>query len=211
MKSDDWDRRYQASNLIWGAEPNRFLVAEVGDLAAGRALDLACGEGRNAVWLAGRGWRVMAVDFSAVALEKARSLAGERHVEVDWVQADLLDYTPEPDAFDLVIVFYLQVPASERRRVMGSAARAVAPGGTLLVVGHDLLNLSEGFGGPQDPTLLFTPDDIEHDVNGLRIERAEQVRRPVEADGLQLEAIDALVRAMKPLREIAGTSRNAHR
>lgn len=214
MKSDDWDRRYQASNLIWGAEPNRFLVAELGELAAGRALDLACGEGRNAIWLAGRGWRVTAVDFSAVALEKARSLAREHHVEVDWVRADLLDYMPEPHVFDLVIVFYLQVPAAERRRAMGSAVRAVAPGGTLLVVGHDLLNLSEGFGGPQDPNLLFTPDDIVHDIEGLRIERAERVRRPVEADGRHLEAIDALVRATKPPQPIAGPShkvRNARR
>ena len=122
MDSEAWDRRYADRELVWTSEPNRFLVAEAAALPAGRVLDVACGEGRNAVWLAERGWRVTGVDFSEVGLEKARALAKARGVQAEWVAADLLDYTPEPQAFDLVLVFYLQVPAAERRPIVRAAA-----------------------------------------------------------------------------------------
>ena len=91
MDRADWDERYAGSELLWSAEPNRFLVAETAGLTPGRALDLACGEGRNAVWLARRGWQVTGVDYSEVAIEKARRLASARKANVDWVVADLLD------------------------------------------------------------------------------------------------------------------------
>lgn len=128
MSSAEWDRRYAVSELVWTAEPNRFVAAEVADLPAGRALDLGCGEGRNAVWLAEHGWRVTGVDFSRVALDKARRLAESRGVEVDWVGADVLAYPAEPAVFDLVLVAYLQLSADERRRVVRAAAAALAPG-----------------------------------------------------------------------------------
>ena len=140
MDSASWDRRYDGSELVWTAEPNRFLVAETETLAPGRAIDLACGEGRNAVWLAERGWQAVGADFSEVGLRKARELADSRGVTVEWVAADLLDYHPDPRAFDLVLVFYLQVPASERRPIFRAAVDAVAPGGTFLVVAHDSSN-----------------------------------------------------------------------
>jgi SAM-dependent methyltransferase len=199
MNSQEWDQRYATTDLVWGAGPNRFLVAEVEGLPPGRALDLGCGEGRNAIWLAQRGWQVSGVDFSEVGLDKARSLAVERGVEVTWVRADLLDYQPDHGAFDLVIVMYIQLPAAQLADVMKRASAALAPGGTLLVVGHDLLNLSQGYGGPQNPEVLFTPADIERDLPGLSIERAERVLRPVTVDGREVTAIDALVRAKKPL------------
>ena len=94
MDAEGWDRRYEGSDLLWTAEPNRFLVAEVAGLEPGRALDVGTGEGRNAVWLAEQGWRVTGVDFSAVGLEKARHLATARGVEVEWVLADLSHYQP---------------------------------------------------------------------------------------------------------------------
>jgi len=199
MRSQDWDQRYATTELVWGAGPNRFLVSEVADLTPGRALDLGCGEGRNAIWLAERGWRVSGVDFSEAGLDKARRLAVERGVEVTWVRADLLDYEPDHGAFDLVILMYIHLPAAQLAAVMETASAALAPGGTLLVVGHDLLNLSQGQGGPQDPELLFTPADIERVLPGLGIERAESVLRPVTVDGREVSAIDALVRAKKPL------------
>jgi SAM-dependent methyltransferase len=199
MNSQEWDQRYATTDLIWGAGPNRFLVAEVEGLPPGRALDLGCGEGRNAIWLAQRGWQVSGVDFSEAGLDKARHLALERGVEVTWVRADLLDYQPDHGAFDLVIVMYIQLPAAQLADVMKRASAALAPGGTLLVVGHDLLNLSQGYGGPQNPEVLFTPSDIERDLPGLGIERAERVLRPVTVDGREVTAIDALVRAKKPL------------
>jgi SAM-dependent methyltransferase len=193
VKRESWDAKYAGPDYLWSEKPNRFLVAELDGAAPGRALDLACGEGRNAVWLAQQGWRVTGVDFSGVALAKAAALAESCGVEVEWVAADLLDYRP-PAEFDLVIVFYLQVPADERSLMLGRAAEALAPGGTLLVVGHDLLNLTEGHGGPQVPEVLYTPDDVVGDVPGLVVERAERVRRPVG----EAEAIDVLVRATRP-------------
>src|SRR5664279_1299230 len=166
MDSASWDSRYQGRELVWTSEPNRFLVAEAEALAPGRAIDLACGEGRNAVWLAERGWQAVGADFSEVGLQKARELANRRGVNVEWVAADLLDYPPDPRAFDLVLVFYLQVPTAERLPILQAAAEAVAAGGTFLLVAHDSTNLEHGHGGPQDPDVLYTAHDVVTDIAG---------------------------------------------
>lgn len=196
MDASAWDRRYADSDLLWSAEPNRFVAAELADLQPGRAVDLAAGEGRNAIWLASRGWRTTAVDFSAVAVDKGRRLAEAAGVEVDWIVADLLDHIPEPAGFDLVVVAYLQLPPEQLGTALTRAARAVAPGGVLLMVGHDVQNLTDGTGGPQDPEVLYTPDGITGRLPGLTVERADQVRRPVP--GAPRQAIDTLVRAYRP-------------
>jgi SAM-dependent methyltransferase len=197
VKRDAWNQRYSGAELVWTARPNRFLVAETSDLTPGRALDLACGEGRNAVWLAERGWTVTGVDFAGAGLAKARRLAEEAGVEAEWIEADLLDYSPPPGAADLVILFYLQVPEADRRAILRSAAAAVAPGGTLLLVGHDSSNLEHGHGGPQDPAVLYDAATVAEDLagTGLEIERGEVVERPVEAD--DAVALDVLVRARR--------------
>jgi SAM-dependent methyltransferase len=194
-----WNRRWGGEERVHAStDPSRFLVAEVAGLPPGTALDLACGAGRNAVWLAERGWRVTAVDFSEVALRMARSLAAQRRVDVDWTEADVAAWMPPPRAYDLVCVFYLQLPAAERRLALARAADAVRAGGTLLVVGHDLLNLTEGWGGPTQADVLFTPDDVVADIgDALVIERAERVRRAVADPSAPREAIDALVRARR--------------
>ncbi len=199
MSSADWDTRYAGKELLWTAQPNRFLVAEVSGLEPGRALDLACGEGRNAVWLAEQGWRVDGVDFSAVALAKAEQLAAARGVAVDWTLADLVGHEPERGAYDLVVVLYLQLPAAERSQVLRRAAAAVAPGGLLLVVAHDSSNLEHGWGGPQDPAVLYAAPDVVAAVGpeGLEIERTEVVRRPVETSEGEMTALDLLVRASR--------------
>jgi SAM-dependent methyltransferase len=199
IDSSTWDRRYADSRLLWSTEPNRFLVSEVSELEPGHALDVACGEGRNAVWLATLRWRVIGVDFSSVGLEKARVLARSRGVEVEWIAADLKDYKPEPEAFSLVIAFYLQVAATDRRKILRSVADAIGPGGTFLLVAHDRTNIERGYGGPQDPSVLYAPQDDVEDLApaGLTIERAETVKRPVQtADGERV-ALDALVRARR--------------
>jgi SAM-dependent methyltransferase len=203
---EEWNRRYAGSELLWTAQPNRFLVAETGDLAPGRALDLACGEGRNAVWLAEQGWQVLGVDFSDVALAKARELAAARGTEVEWTQADLLEHRPEQRAYDLVLLFYLQLPEAERRRIVRAAADALAPGGTLLLVAHESSNLEHGYGGPKDAGVLYTAADVVRDLDGsgLEIERAELVRRPVETPEGERTALDALVRARRNEQEARG-------
>ncbi len=198
MDRQGWDERYAATELLWTSEPNRFLVEEVADLPPGRALDLGAGEGRNGVWLAERGWQVTAVDFSAVGLEKARRLAAARGVDVDWVEADLTEYAPEEDRFDLVVILYLHLVRSQLEIVLDRASRALAEGGVLLSVGHDRRNLAEGHGGPQDPAILHDADELVAMLAGLAVERAERVRRPVETDAGTVEAIDTLVRAVRP-------------
>jgi len=161
-----WDERYRASGLVWGAGPNRFLVDEVTELRPGTALDPACGEGRNAIWLASIGWQVVGVDFSAVGLDKARQLASQRDVRMDWVRADLTTWE-QPSTYDLVEVMYLHLPEDLRHNVLARMGKSVAPGGTMLVVAHDLTNLTEGFGGPQDPTVRNGPDDVVGDIGGF--------------------------------------------
>ena len=198
MNREHWDERYGTEELIWKAEPNRFLVEELDALAPGRALDVACGEGRNAVWLASKGWRVTGADFSRAGLAKAQRLATDRGVEVTWVEADVVEWRPPTASFDLVVVMYLHLLAEQRRQALAHAAAALAPGGVLLVVGHDTSNLLKGTGGPQDPAVLFTPEEIVEDLSGLRIERAEQVKRTVVSDAGETTAIDALVRAVRP-------------
>jgi SAM-dependent methyltransferase len=197
MDSADWDSRYRAQELVWSAEPNQFLVQEADGLSPGRALDVACGEGRNAIWLAGRGWQATGVDFSAMAIEKARRLATERGISIDWIHADLTEWIPAEEAFDLVLVFYLQLPALQRHAVYQQMATAVAPGGTMLVVGHDAQNIADGYGGPQDPSVLFSAADVASDLSALRVVKAEQIRRPVQTDDGRRWAIDALVRAVR--------------
>ena len=198
MDSAAWNGRYATGELVWRAEPNRFLVEAVVGLTPGRALDVACGEGRNAVWLASRGWKVVGVDFSSVALAKARRMAEDRGADVEWVEADVVSWIPLRGVFDLVAVMYLHVPADQRRQVLANAAAALAPGGVLLVVGHDATNPAEGFGGPQDPAVLYGAQDVVCDLGGLRIERAERVERPVDTESGPAVALDALVRAVRP-------------
>ncbi len=196
-----WDDRYSSAEFEWSMHPNQFVAEQLAGLPPGRALDLAAGEGRNSVWLAERGWSVTAVDFSRVGLEKGRKLSAAHGVpdgQVNWVVADLGEYQPARAAFDLVLIAYLQVGADLRGRVLAGAAAALVPGGTLLVVGHDLTNLTEGVGGPTSPDVLYTPEAITAGLPALRILRAERVRRTVERDGGQATAIDTLVRAERP-------------
>jgi SAM-dependent methyltransferase len=196
MQREDWDRRYAEVENLWAVRPNRFLVAQVEALEPGRALDLACGEGQNGIWLAGLGWDVTGVDFSEVAIAKARARAQRDGVDAVFVCADLRDYEPGAGAFDLVLVLYLHIPADERRGVLARAAAALSPGGTFVFVGHDLTNMTDGVGGPSDPRLLCTPDEIASELPGLDIEKAERVFRDVR--GEDRDAIDALVRARRP-------------
>ena len=196
---EDWNARYAQQELLWTAQPNRLFAAEVESIEPGRALDVACGEGRNAVWLAERGWHVTGIDFSDVALGKAVELARARGVEVEWVAADVLVHEPPPGAFDLVAVLYLQLPHAELARALRCAARAVAPGGALIVLGHDTRNLTDGYGGPRDASVLFTPADVVASLDDLVVERAETVERTVTLDDGDAVALDAFVRAARAM------------
>lgn len=198
MDAKAWDERYAASELVWSRGPNQFIEAECAGLNPGRAVDLACGEGRNAIWLASSGWQVTAVDFSQVALDKGASI----EPAIDWVCADATTWTG--DGLDLAVVAYFQVPAADRRRAVRNVVESLRPGGTLVWVGHDSTNLTDGTGGPQDPAVLMTAADVVADLEGIDVEvvRAERVRRDVSADDghgseVAKTAWDCLVRLVR--------------
>jgi SAM-dependent methyltransferase len=193
-----WDTRHQAGDFE-GEGPNPTLVLGASGLPRGTALELAAGSGTNAVWLAAQGWRTTAVDWSPVGLANGRAKADAAGFSVEWLERNLFDWTPPAQSFDLVVIVYLHVPPDERRPIYAGAAAAVAPGGRLLVIGHDRLNATEGEGGP-DPQRLFTADEIAADLlvadPSLEVERAEVVRRvPPPGRG----PIDSLLIVRRPV------------
>ena len=198
MDQTAWDERYAGPELVWGSGPNCFVAEELAALPPGRAIDLGTGEGRNAIWLAERGFTVTAVDFSQVGLARAAGLAAGRGVSVDWVHADLLDYQPTPGGYDLVLIAYIQLPADRLTALARTAATALAPGGTLLAVGHDRDNLTRGHAGPKDLSVLWTPQVVTAGLTGLTVQQAEQVNRTVTTPDGERTAIDTLVRAVRP-------------
>lgn len=172
MDAAAWDAKYSAKDLIYGSPPNQTLVEFATTLPRGRALDLACGEGRNALWLATRGWEVTAVDFSAVGLTKGRQIASKSPKSVQtrltWVHADVTTIVPEP-IYDLALVLYLHLPQEQRRSVIHNAIDGLKPDGILMILGHHSSNISEGVGGPQDPELLYTAEELAKDVGDRAI------------------------------------------
>ena len=186
-----WDERYAAAERVWSAGPNREVGAVVAGWPPGRALDLGAGEGRHALWLAERGWQVTAVDFSAVGIDRGRQEAARRSLDVEWVVADVTEWEPAPGTlFDLVLVAYLHIPQD----VFSRLGQWLAPGGALVVVGHSLRNLTEGVGGPQDPSILHTTDQLRAASDGLEVQRCEEVLRPTDAG----DAIDVVLVARRP-------------
>jgi SAM-dependent methyltransferase len=179
-----WNERHKAGDFE-GDGPNQTLVEGASELAPGRALELACGSGTNAVWLAAQGWRTTAVDWSFIGLANGKAKADEAGVSVEWLERDLFAWEPPRRSFDLIAIVYLHLPREERVPVYDRAAAAVAPGGRLLVVGHHPRNAAEGYGGPPEDR-LFTAEQIATDLlvadPDLKIERAEIRRRAGLAD-----------------------------
>jgi SAM-dependent methyltransferase len=198
-----WDARYREKHadeeLVWSADPNVFVAAETAGLAPGRVLDLGGGEGRNALWLASRGWEAELVEFSGVALQRAAALADRAGIELACTRADLTD-PPELEPADLVLLAYVHLPADQSTRLHRLAASLVASGGTLLIVAHARRNLVDGVGGPPDPAVLRDVDEVlvDLEVTGLSTRKAEEVTRTVDTDDGPREAIDLLVRAERP-------------
>jgi SAM-dependent methyltransferase len=198
MDAASWDDRYTGSELVWSAEPNQFVEAETASLAPGRALDMGAGEGRNAIWLAQQGWTVSAVDFSRVGLAKGEHAADELGVgaRVEWICADVRTWSPPAPAYDLVVVAYLHLAQEDLARVVAHAGAGLRPGGKLVGVGHDLVNLRDGVGGPQDPAVLWTPGGLRSLLtnSGLTVDTCSTVERSTPAG----TAYDTLVTATAP-------------
>lgn len=161
---EQWDARYAERDQVWSGAPNGTLVAELDGMAAGRALDVGCGEGGDAIWLAGRGWQVTATDISAVALDRARLAALAAGVEVDWRLADIADGAPEPGGFDLVTTHYPALRLTDDAAAIRGLLDAVAPGGMLLVVGHAPSQEAADHGW--DPEGWVQPEDVAGHLDG---------------------------------------------
>jgi ubiquinone/menaquinone biosynthesis C-methylase UbiE len=201
MDATAWDERYRAQDNPWGLEPNVFVREQCEPLPVGDALDLACGEGRNAIWLAQLGWRVTGVDFSSVAIEGARRRAAQEFPafvsRLAWRVEDVTRMELAPDSVTLALVSYLQLPQAERDATLAAAARALRPGGHLVVVAHDKRNLAEGVSGPQDVDLLYDPEQVREllrDTCRLVVELARTLERPTPNG----TALDTVVRARRP-------------
>jgi SAM-dependent methyltransferase len=193
----EWDRKYEGRELVYGEAPNATVVEVATTLKRGRALDLAAGQGRNAIWLATRGWTVDAVDFSSVALTKASRVAASAPRSVrerlTWVHADVTQLATEPN-YDLVLMLYLHLPPEERQAAVSTAVSALKPDGILMILGHHAANIESGVGGPQEAEILYTPDDLASDVGTrLTVLTAENRYRDVTGG----TAIDALLLASR--------------
>ena len=178
MQAADWDARY-AVQQQWSAGPNTLVAELLADVPPGAAVDLAAGEGRHALWLAGRGWRVTAVDFSATGLDRGRSRPGADRVT--WVTADVLAWAAPPASLDLVLVAYLHLPEADAGALLRRTVGWLRPGGRLLVLGHDVDNIAHGVGGPQDPAILHSVERLAPIAELLDVDRLEQVRRETPA------------------------------
>lgn len=169
-----WDRRF--AERQWSPEPDPLLIAAVRGLRPGNALDLGCGPGRNAIWLAQHGYQVTGVDNSAVGLRQAQERAGKAGVTLQLVEADLLQYQPQESHFDLVVVANIHPGPELLPGILSNAAEALRVGGHLFVVGHHLDAL--GHDGPPRAELLYSSERLLHAAPAsLTIERLETVAR----------------------------------
>jgi SAM-dependent methyltransferase len=190
-----WDERYRGPDYAYGTEPNDFLVATADQLPAGRVLCLGEGEGRNAVWLAGRGLEVTAVDASGVGLEKARRLAAERGVAVDTVHADLATFTLEPGAWDAVVSIFCHLPPALRADVHRRAVAGLRPGGVLLLEAYTPRQLDLGTGGPPVAELMMDADTLRAELAGLDFLHLEELERDIR-EGAFHAGVGAVVQVL---------------
>lgn len=206
IRGDDaasiWDERYRTKPQMWSGKPNPQLVREAGGLKPGKALDLGCGEGADAIWLAGHGWQVTAVDVSTVALARAAERAAEAQVadRITWEPADALVWDPAPRRFDLVSAQFMHLPGPVRQALHRRLAAAVRPGGSLLVVGHHPSDLETTIGRRHLPDLMFTAEQVASvlDPADWRVVRADAPgRTAVDPDGRSITIHDAVLHAVR--------------
>ena len=153
-----------------GSGSDQILAQQVERLTPGRALEIGCGTGGNAVWLAKKGWQVTAVDIPAVAIEKGKRLAAEHGVNIEFVVAEAATYQPQL-AYDLITCFYIQMFPPQRANMLANMSKTLAPGGTLLFVSHDKSGPPSGW-SVEDLRSLTTPEEIVAELAELQIEQA---------------------------------------
>lgn len=200
MSEAEWDARYAASERVWSGAPNGALVAEVTGMATGTALDVGCGEGADAVWLAQQGWQVTGLDVSGVALERARAWASDNGVEVTLLKSGLVEAELAPGSFDLVLAMYPPLPRTDNSEAEQALLAAVAPGGTLLYAHHTPQpHHGEGHHGP-DLSKLIAPETIKPLLgDGWTIEVDEVRERAVPEGAGSHHREDAILRVRRSL------------
>lgn len=213
--ADHWDERYGGEAQWWSGHPNATLVEETEHLEPGRALDVGCGEGADAIWLAQRGWDVTGLDISEVAIDRARGVARDAGVEVDWVRADIAVEPPAPAFYDLVSVHYPALPHTPDSDAMHAIIDAVAPGGTLLVVGHDLDAKEHHERHGRDPADYVQPADVAARLDALWAVEIHETRPRIKPPGSRGPDVpDIVLRARRTdphgVASIAGSEPSAH-
>lgn len=200
MSASFWNDRYAKVDSVWSTAPNEFVVEFLNELPPGRMIDLAGGEGRNALWFAGRGWQAENADISSVAISKFLERAVSEGL-YDQVVGTTLE-VDQPATFqlapaDLGVIAYLQIPHEQLKRSILDLVRALAPGATFFGVWHARENLADGFGGPQRPDVLPTMEELRAvtETAGLHILTCELRDRFVEVDGVTHRAIDVVLQA----------------
>jgi SAM-dependent methyltransferase len=191
----EWDERYAGPDFAYGTEPNRFLVEVADRLPRGLALSLGEGEGRNAVFLAAAGWRVIGVDRSRVGLAKALGLATERGVPVMACVADLGAFPLPADRFDLVVSIFCHLTPVPRRALHEALVRALRPGGAFVLEAYSPRQLEFGTGGPKARELLVTVDALRSELAGLEFAVAREYVRDV-AEGHMHRGQGAVVQVL---------------
>lgn len=174
-----WDARYSGAEYVYGTAPNDFLASVAAQIPKGRVLSLAEGEGRNAVYLAGLGYKVLAVDASAVGLGKAQRLAEERGVAIETRRADLADFAIEPDNWDAVISIFCHLPSAVRADLHRKVVAGLRPGGVFILEAYTPAQLKLKTGGPPTEDLLMTLSALKRELKGLRFIHAQELERNV--------------------------------
>jgi len=197
-----WDELYRSRSAVWSGNPNIQLVSEVADLTPGTALDVGCGEGADAIWLAERGWRVTAADISSVALERARAAMVSVDVarRIDWLHTDLVAGAPPSASYDLVSAQFMQLPREPRELLFRRLAASVKPQGTLLVVGHHPSDLQTTASRPPLPELFYTAADVAallEPNNWDIIVEASRERSTTDRAGRTIAIHDTVLRARR--------------
>ncbi len=199
-----WDERYRSHPAVWSGRPNPQLVTETAGLTPGTALDAGSGEGADALWLAERGWQVTAVDFSATALKRsaarATALGADIAGRTRWVHADLTEWAPADGKFDLVSAQFMHLPPAPRQALFTRLAAAVAPGGTLLIVGHHPGDLQTTMHRPHRPDMFFTAEDIARSLDPGQWDVVTADARPraaTDPEGHDVTIHDAVLRARR--------------
>jgi SAM-dependent methyltransferase len=199
-----WDARYSSADALWSGEPNLRLVEQIAGVSPGTALDVGCGEGADAIWLAARGWQVTGLDVSVVALDRAAQRASATDAEaasrITWQQADLLSWDPGPLQFDLVSAQFMQLPKALREPVHRRLAAAVRPGGRLLIVSHHPSDLETTVRRPQAADLFATAEEIAasldlRDWDILVVSAPE--RQALDPDGHHVTIHDTVLHAQR--------------